>query len=99
MKAHRELKKTLRARKRQRTLDILQYAEEAARTNDIRGLFGVVNLLCPNKSSQKIRLQEKEGNLMCGADECKVLADYARHPFIALEDDRAMAPSCEEAQG
>ncbi|CAE7216578.1 unnamed protein product, partial [Symbiodinium necroappetens] len=87
-KAHRELKKALRARKRARTLDLLQQAEQAACNNDVRALFGVVSLLCPNRHSQKIRLRDKDGNLMCGADECKALADYARELFMAPECPR-----------
>ena len=83
LKAHRALKKALRNRKRQRTLQLLDTAEHAAWKHDLRGLYGVVHLLCPNKQAQKIRLRDKDGNLMCGADECRVLAEYARNLFMA----------------
>ena len=66
LKAHRLLKKALRNRKRQRTLQLLQTAETAARNQDIRGLYGVVHMLYPNKQAQKIRLRDKAGNLMSG---------------------------------
>ena len=84
-KAHRTLKKALRDRKRQQTLTLLQQAETAAKKHDIRGMFGVVNILCPSKASQKIRLRDEEGNLMCGAEECKAMANYARTLFMAPE--------------
>ena len=83
LKAHRLLKKALRNRKRQRTLQLLQTAETAARNQDIRGLYGVVHMLCPNKQAQKIRLRDKAGNLMSGAAECRELADYAKDLFAA----------------
>ncbi|CAE7436584.1 unnamed protein product, partial [Symbiodinium sp. CCMP2456] len=83
--AHRNLKKALRARKRQRTLELLSQAEKAASKNDVRGLYGIVNLLCPNKNALRIRLRDKDGNLMCGADECRELAQYARELFMAPE--------------
>ena len=85
MKAHRALKKALRDRKRQRTLTLLRQAEMAAQHHDVRGLFGVVNLLCPNKQRQKIRLRDKDGNLMRGEEECRVLAEYAKGLFMASE--------------
>ena len=83
LKPHRALKKALRARKRKRLLDMLQQAELAAARQDVRGLYGVVNLLCPNKHKQRIRLRDKEGQLMSGLQECQAMAEYARELFMA----------------
>ena len=88
LKAHRLLKKALRNRKRQRTLQLLQQAEQAAGRHDIRGMYGVVNLLCPKKGSQKIRLRDDAGNLMNGEAECQALATYAQNLFAAPEYPR-----------
>ena len=88
MRAHRLLKQTLRARKRSRTLALLQQAEAAASRHDMRGLFGVINMLCPRKGVQRIRLRDDEGNLMNGLEECKVLAAYARELFMAANSPR-----------
>ena len=82
-KAHRALKKSLRARKRQRTLELLQQAEHAAIRNDVRELFGVVRLLCPKQHTQRIRLRDGEGHLMNGVEECQALAKYAQELFMA----------------
>ena len=87
MKAHRALKKALRARKRQRLLDMLQQAEMAAKRHDVRGLYGVVNLLCPNKHRQRIRLRDAAGQLMSGLEDCRALAEYARGLFMAPDSD------------
>ncbi|CAE7801409.1 unnamed protein product, partial [Symbiodinium necroappetens] len=56
--------------------------------HDMRGLFGVINLLCPRKGVQRIRLRDDEGNLMNGLEECKVLAAYARELFMASNSPR-----------
>ncbi|CAE7253479.1 unnamed protein product, partial [Symbiodinium necroappetens] len=88
MRAHRHLKRALRARKRSRTLALLQQAETAASRHDMRGLFGVINLLCPRKGVQRIRLRDDEGHLMNGLEECKVLAAYARELFMASNSPR-----------
>ena len=88
LRAHRLLKKALRDRKRQRTLTLPKQAEEAANRQDTRMLYGVVNLLCPKKGSQKIRLRDSEGNLMNGEAECQVLAEYARNLFMAPDHPR-----------
>ncbi|OLP94348.1 hypothetical protein AK812_SmicGene23634 [Symbiodinium microadriaticum] len=88
MRAHRLLKQTLRARKRSRTLALLQQAEAAASRHNMRGLFGVINMLCPRKGVQRIRLRDDEGNLMNGLEECKVLAAYARELFMAANSPR-----------
>ena len=72
LKAHRELQKALRQRRRQRALTMLSQAEEAAKQHDARRLYGIVRLLCPNKTRQ-IRLRDAEGNLMNGESECKAL--------------------------
>ena len=88
LRAHRLRKKAFRDRKRQCTLTLLQQAEEAASRHDIRGLYGVVNLLCPKKGSQKIRLRDSEGNLMNREAECQVLAEYARNLFMAPDHPR-----------
>ena len=87
MKAHRAQKKALRARKRQRLLDMLQQAEMAAKRHDVRGLYGVVNLLCPNKHRQRIRLRDAAGQLMSGLEDCRALAEYARGLFMAPDSD------------
>ncbi|CAE6911687.1 unnamed protein product [Symbiodinium sp. CCMP2592] len=87
LKAHRLLKKALRARKRRRTLELLCQAEDAAQRNDVRGVYGVVRLLCPSRHSQKIRLRDAKGNLMNGESECKVLAKYAAALFGAASTE------------
>ncbi|CAE7513141.1 unnamed protein product [Symbiodinium microadriaticum] len=83
LKAHRKLKKALRDGKRRQALALLQQAEEAAVRNDVRQMYGVVRLLCPNRHIQEIRLRDSKGQLMNGEAECRVWADYARKLFSA----------------
>ena len=83
LRAHRELKRALRNRRKQRVLDMLGQAEEAARRNDARKLYGFVRLLAPHKSTQRIRLRDDKGNLMNGESECRELAKYATELFKA----------------
>ena len=96
LKAHRELQKALRQRRRQRALTMLSQAEEAAEQHDARRLYGIVRLLCPNKTRQRIRLRDAEGNLMNGESECKALVQYATKLFSASAEPRMQLLPLEE---
>ncbi|CAE7287663.1 unnamed protein product [Symbiodinium necroappetens] len=80
-KAHRLLKRAMRARKRKQTIQLLEQAERAANNKDSRALFGVIRLLCPGGRAQRIRLRGGEGQLLTGAEECEALARYAQKLF------------------
>ena len=84
MQAHRQLKRAIRVNKRQRTLQLLEQAEAAAKSKDSRALFGVVRLLCPGGRAQRIRLRGDKGQLLNGEQECRELAHYASKLFHAL---------------
>ena len=79
--AHRELRKAAAARKRQQQLDILQLAEEAARTGNHKDLYRCVRWLAPNKRKQTIRLRTPQGQLMSPVQECAALAAHAAALF------------------
>ncbi|CAE7369964.1 unnamed protein product, partial [Symbiodinium necroappetens] len=66
----------------------LRIAYMRVHRHDMRGLFGVINLLCPRKGVQRIRLRDDAGHLMNGLEECKVLAAYARELFMASNSPR-----------
>eukprot|EP00439_Symbiodinium_sp_Y106_P066972 s3590_g11.t1 len=85
-KAHRQLKKELRARKRRQTLLLLEQAENAAHCKDSRTLFGIIRLMCPSGRSQRIRIRGREGQLLNGEEECEVLASYAQKLFQGTVD-------------
>ena len=88
MQAHRQLKRAIRVNKRQRTLQLLEQAEAAAKSKDSRALFGVVRLLCPGGRAQRIRLRGDKGQLLNGEQECRELADYASKLFHAPQVPR-----------
>ena len=80
-RAHRELQRQLRRSKRARTLRMLDQAEQAANIGNSRDLFGVLKLLCPKRSLQKVKLKDPEGKLLSAAEECDWLVQYARKLF------------------
>ena len=80
-RAHRELKRALRARKRTQLLEMLDTAEQAAKNGDSRTLFSTLRLVCPTRSVQRVRLRNSEGWLISAAEECKMLTDYASKLF------------------
>ncbi|CAE7663237.1 HCN2 [Symbiodinium sp. CCMP2592] len=80
-RAHRELKRMSRERKRQQQLEILQIAEQAARRGDSKELFRCVRWLAPKQHKQSIRLRTSSGCLMSPGEECVALAAHAKQLF------------------
>ena len=63
-KAPRLLKRALRSRKREQTLDMLGRAEAAAQAGDSKLLYGMLKIMCTGQSVQKIRLRSPNCWLM-----------------------------------
>ena len=89
---HRELRSLARQRKREQLLHILSMAEEAVSRGDSRSLFQCVRWLAPRRTGQKIRLRDKDGNVMHPKAECRMLADYAGELFRARRDVDFVVP-------
>ena len=79
--AHRQLKREVRHAKRTRILKVLAEAELAAQRGDTRSLYQYVRQLAPRDSAGRLRLRDKDGNLMTPAQECKHLTSYAKQLF------------------
>ena len=80
-RAHKELRKAARARKREQLLTILEGAESAVKRGDTRALYQYVRLLSPKISSKKVHLRGSKGELLEPSQECRMLAEYATTLF------------------
>ena len=80
-RAHRELRRAARARKREQTLSLLLGAESAAAARDSRKLFQFVRLLSPKGSSKRVHLRGAKGELLTPSQERTHLVEYARELF------------------
>ena len=89
-RAHRELQRQLRRSKRARTLQMLDQAEQAANIGNSRDLFGVLKLLCPRRSLQKVNVT---GSCNMLASSSVVLA------FQRLSSCRCRQTSCRMING
>ena len=79
--AKRELDRRHRQAKRQRILEVLQQAEDAAKKKLAGGFYKYVKLLSPKSAPQRIRLRDDSGCLVDQNAECKLLAFYAAKLF------------------
>ena len=79
--AHKALKRAIRERKRARTLETLDQAEQAAKAGQTKTLFKVLKQLCPGRSVQRVKLRDPDGWLLSAEAECEVLVKYASELF------------------
>ena len=80
-RAHREVRRLARARKRVQILQILEQAEEAAQSNSTRTHYQYVRMLAPKRQSGRIHLRDSDGNLISPEQECLGLKKYAQGSF------------------
>ena len=80
-RAHRELKKHCRARKREQLVSCLLEAEEAYNRGDSRAFFGFVRAVAPKQYLPQIKLRGKEGQLLTKDQEGGLLLEHVRKIF------------------
>ena len=80
-KAHRELKRACRQRKRAQLLSGLQTMEEAAKNGDSKAFYGFARLVSPKPYMPKIKLRDEHGSMLTRAQEGEMLHEYAVELF------------------
>ena len=86
-KAHRELKRACRQRKRDQLLPDLQSMEEASKNGDSKAFYGFARLVSPKPYLPEIKLRDKHGSMLTRAQEGEMLHGYAVELFAGKSHD------------
>ena len=86
--AHQQLRRVSRQQRRTWFEEQVVKAEQAAATNDLRGVYAAVNVIAPRRRFEKVRIRSEQGQLLSVRQEFQEIYGYFSGAFSRDESFR-----------